>query len=192
MHKFQSQAHFSAAALQRLCLELRDQINQGLHLAQGPSSRLEVLGSGMGIKAAWAAVRSQHQGPGSPSVPPPSEAAPPPFSTLPHAATQGVSSPHAQPPLPGERPSWGAHLHPQLEFAHLPNRPGQARPGHRPTLQETETGKHQIPAQHAKSLEGRVCHLEDSFPLLRAAPHPSCLPHAGLFVLVSPPASAVS
>ena len=69
-------------------------------------------------------------------------------------------------------------------------------PGHQPRPQETKLGKQQTPAQHAKSLRGRVCHTgqgrQGPFPLPGAAPHSSCLPHAGLFVLVSPPASVVS
>lgn len=75
--------------------------------ALGPdlSSRLKVLGGGVGSKAAWAGVRSQHPGSGSPSVLPPGEAAPPPSSTLPPAGTLGVSAPPVPPPLPGERPS---------------------------------------------------------------------------------------
>lgn len=100
---------FSIAALHGLHLEPRDQVNQGLplRLLYGPASGLEKLGSCMGNKAVWSGVRSQDLGSASPSVSLPGEAAPPPSSTLPHAGTQGVSAPHAQPPLPGERPSEG-------------------------------------------------------------------------------------
>lgn len=56
-----------------------------------------------------------------------------------------------------------------------------------------ESDKHQTPTQH----EGRVCYIGDKegralSHLSELHPHPSCLPHAGLFVLVSPPASVVS